>query len=52
VALGTRLADAVEIVSGLAAGAMVVRSGHQKLYEGAKVAPIMRLAAEGSGERP
>jgi len=37
VTLGTRLTDAVEIVSGLEAGARVVRAGHQKLYEGAKV---------------
>jgi membrane fusion protein, multidrug efflux system len=39
VRLGIRLSDAVEVTEGLAAGATVVRAGHQKLYEGAKVAP-------------
>lgn len=38
--LGLRLRDAVEIVSGLSEGDRVVRAGHQKLYEGAKVMPI------------
>jgi len=38
--LGTRLADVVEVVSGLHAGDRVVRAGHQKLYEGAKVMPV------------
>jgi membrane fusion protein (multidrug efflux system) len=37
--LGTRLPDAVEVVSGLNAGDRVVRAGHQKLFEGAKVVP-------------
>jgi membrane fusion protein (multidrug efflux system) len=37
VSLGTRLADAVEVIRGLEPGARVVRSGHQKLFEGAKV---------------
>jgi membrane fusion protein (multidrug efflux system) len=46
VTLGTRLTDAVEIVAGLTPGAKVVRAGHQKLYEGAKVAPIMKPAQE------
>jgi membrane fusion protein (multidrug efflux system) len=40
VELGTRLRDKVEVLSGLAAGAMVVRAGHQKLFPGAKVMPI------------
>lgn len=40
VQLGTRLANGVEIVSGLAAGDIVVRAGHQKLYPGAKVMPM------------
>jgi membrane fusion protein (multidrug efflux system) len=39
--LGTRLPDQVEVVKGLAAGQWVVRAGHQKLFEGAKVIPIM-----------
>ncbi len=40
VTLGTRLADAVEIVQGLASGQMIVRTGHQKLFDGARVVPI------------
>jgi membrane fusion protein (multidrug efflux system) len=38
--LGTRQADVVEVVDGLSAGAQVVRAGHQKLFDGAKVMPI------------
>ena len=38
--LGTRLADIVEVVEGLQPGMTVVRAGHQKIYEGAKVMPI------------
>ncbi|HLQ66495.1 MAG TPA: efflux RND transporter periplasmic adaptor subunit [Candidatus Limnocylindrales bacterium] len=38
--LGTRLADVVEVVKGLSPGQFVVRAGHQKLFEGAKVIPI------------
>lgn len=37
--LGTRLADAVEVVQGLEPGMRIVRAGHQKLYEGAKILP-------------
>jgi membrane fusion protein (multidrug efflux system) len=40
VTLGMRLPDAVEILSGLAAGDVVVRAGQQKLYPGAKVMPV------------
>jgi membrane fusion protein (multidrug efflux system) len=40
VTLGTRLSDVVEVRDGLAAGARVVRAGHQKLFEGAKVLPV------------
>lgn len=40
VTLGTRLPDVVEVVQGLAAASNVVRAGHQKLFEGAKVMPI------------
>lgn len=40
VELGTRLRENVEVVNGLAAGTMVVRAGHQKLFPGAKVMPI------------
>jgi len=42
--LGTRLADVVEVVKGLAPGQFVVRAGHQKLFEGAKVIPIQSAA--------
>jgi multidrug efflux pump subunit AcrA (membrane-fusion protein) len=38
--LGTRMADVVEVLSGLEANSMVVRTGHQKLFDGAKVFPI------------
>ena len=38
--LGTRTAEYVEVVEGLKSGATVVRAGHQKLYEGAKVMPM------------
>ncbi len=38
--LGTRLPDAVEVVKGLEPGMTVVRTGHQKLFEGAKVVPV------------
>ncbi len=38
--LGTRLADAVEVLDGLSPHAMVVATGHQKLYDGAKVMPV------------
>lgn len=41
VKLGTRMAGTVEIIEGLEPGARVVSSGHQKLYPGAKVVPMM-----------
>jgi len=40
VTLGTRLPDVVEIVQGLQPGMTVVRAGHQKLFEGARVIPV------------
>lgn len=43
--LGTRLPNVVEVVSGLQVGQQVVRAGHQKLFEGAKVIPIQSGAA-------
>ncbi len=52
VQLGTRLADAVEIVSGLEAGDIVVRAGHQKLYPGAKVMPVGAGAPGGGPGAP
>ena len=38
--LGLRLPGTVEVLSGLKPGMQVVRAGHQKLFEGAKVMPI------------
>jgi membrane fusion protein (multidrug efflux system) len=46
VSLGTRRSQLVEITSGLESGQTVVRTGHQKLFPGARVLPV---AAEGSG---
>lgn len=40
VRLGTRTAEVVEVLDGLTPGMMVVRAGHQKLFEGAKVMPV------------
>lgn len=45
VVLGTRLVDVVEVNEGLEQGQQVVKAGHQKLYEGAKVAPVVVGAA-------
>ena len=39
--LGTRDSSHVEVVQGLEAGAVVVRAGHQKLFDGARVVPIL-----------
>ncbi len=38
--LGARLTGSAEVMTGLAFGETVVRAGHQKLYEGAKVAAV------------
>ena len=40
VSLGTRLTEVVEVLVGLDEGQQVVKAGHQKLYEGAKVMPV------------
>ncbi len=40
IVLGSRQSGTVEVTKGLAAGMRVVRAGHQKLYEGAKVMPV------------
>ncbi len=40
ITLGTQLPDVVEIVKGLKQGEQVVKAGHQKLFEGAKVMPV------------
>ncbi len=39
--LGTRMADIVEVVGGLEPDMTVVRAGHQKLFDGAKVMPMV-----------
>lgn len=41
VKLGTRTAEMVEVLDGVQPGVIVVRAGHQKLYPGAKVMPIL-----------
>ena len=46
VTLGTRLSDVVEVTQGLEAGARVVRAGHQKLFEKARVIPVESKAGE------
>lgn len=46
--LGTRLANVVEVTEGLEPGMKVVRAGHQKLYDGAKVMPINSQNAQAS----
>lgn len=40
VSLGLRLAAAVEVLDGLEPGQQVVRAGHQKLFDGARIMPI------------
>ncbi len=45
VVLGTRLTDVVEVVEGLKPGAVVVRAGHQKLFDKARVIAIQSQAA-------
>ena len=45
VKLGARQPGRVEIREGLQGGEKVVRAGHQKLYEGAKVSPVEAAAA-------
>ena len=41
VTLGSQTADVVEILDGLEQGMQIVQAGHQKLFEGAKVMPII-----------
>jgi membrane fusion protein, multidrug efflux system len=41
VTLGLQLPDVVEVVTGLENGMKVVKAGHQKLFPGAKVMPVM-----------
>ncbi|MEW6050603.1 MAG: efflux RND transporter periplasmic adaptor subunit [Candidatus Zixiibacteriota bacterium] len=40
ITLGSRQPETVEVLSGLEPGMTVVRAGHQKLFEGAKVMPM------------
>ena len=47
--LGTRTDRNVEVLRGLTPGMVVVRAGHQKLFEGAKVAPVTS-APDSSGK--
>src|SRR5580765_6732799 len=48
VELGTRDSMQVEIVRGIEAGARVIRTGHQKLFPGAKVMPMPPAGPPGS----
>jgi membrane fusion protein (multidrug efflux system) len=41
VTLGLQLSDVVEVVNGLQSGMQVVQAGHQKLYPGAKILPVI-----------
>jgi len=53
VKLGARQEGRVEVTSGVAAGDRVVRAGHQKLFEGAKIAPVEAApATAAAGSRP
>jgi len=49
VILGTRDSSRVEITQGLSDGALVVRAGHQKLFDGAKVMPVSSGGPGGPG---
>ncbi len=44
--LGTRTSDVVEVLEGLKEGMVVVRAGHQKLFEGGKVMPLPEQPAQ------
>jgi membrane fusion protein (multidrug efflux system) len=44
--LGARLSTFVEVLGGLTPGMTVVRAGHQKLFEGARVMPV---SSQGEG---
>ncbi len=51
VSLGSRLSGSVEVTEGLDAGQTVVKAGHQKLYEGAKVMPVTAGGPGGGAPR-
>jgi membrane fusion protein, multidrug efflux system len=50
VILGSRQPETVEVLKGLQSGMKVVRAGHQKLYEGAKVMPVPSAAQANAGD--
>jgi membrane fusion protein (multidrug efflux system) len=52
VELGTRQTNVVEVLKGLEPGMRVVRTGHQKLYEGAKVSPVTAGAPPAGAQIP
>ena len=47
--LGSRDSSHVEVLRGLERGALVVRAGHQKLFEGAKVMPVSSAGGHAAG---
>jgi membrane fusion protein (multidrug efflux system) len=49
VTLGTRTRDVVEVLAGLSVDASVVRAGHQKLFEGARIMPVVNQPASAGG---
>lgn len=49
VSLGLRQAGNVEVKKGLEGGERVVRAGHQKLFEGAKIAPVESASPAAAG---
>jgi len=48
--VGTRQPGSVEVLGQLEPGALIVRAGHQKLFEGAKVMPMPAQGAPPAGE--
>jgi len=40
ITLGAQMTDAVEVLQGLEPGTQIVRAGHQKLFDGARVMPV------------
>ena len=49
ISLGSQLTEVVEVVQGLEPGTQVVRAGHQKLFDGAKVMPTTSHNAASKG---
>jgi membrane fusion protein (multidrug efflux system) len=47
--LGSRTSASVEVLEGLAPGMVVVRAGHQKLFDGGKVMPMAVQPQAGNG---